>query len=162
MSDNKKPPTTAAEKVVEKTPVIRSKDDVKFIERTEQCVENVLKKTTIGALAPLGLLLVTSKLKFIGTCMIFGAGVGLGLSVKDCNNTTTGSCHTKSFIPSTSSSSSSSSTSDCKTGTCPVPKRTTTTAAPAAVAAPSTSSPSIAVVPPSVLKTDADEIAKSL
>ncbi|GAM21669.1 hypothetical protein SAMD00019534_048440 [Acytostelium subglobosum LB1] len=72
MSDN----TTAAT-----TP---NPDDLKLIHNTERCVESVLKKTTYGALAPLGLLLFTSKLKVVGTFMVFGAGIGLGMGVNDC------------------------------------------------------------------------------
>ncbi|KAF2078630.1 hypothetical protein CYY_000001 [Polysphondylium violaceum] len=74
-------------------------EDQKLINTTEKCVEAILKKTTYGLVAPLGLLLVTSRLKVIGTAMLFGGGIGLGMGISDCNRYTR--CHARSVCKKT-------------------------------------------------------------
>ncbi|EFA79320.1 hypothetical protein PPL_07738 [Heterostelium album PN500] len=61
-------------------------EDQALVFKTERCVESVMKKTTIGAVAPLGLLLFTSRLKVVGSFMLLGAGIGMGMGINQCKH----------------------------------------------------------------------------
>ncbi|KYQ92757.1 hypothetical protein DLAC_06761 [Tieghemostelium lacteum] len=77
-----------------------SEEEKNYVFKTERTVESIIKKTTIGAVVPLGLLLVTSRLKVIGTAMLFGSGVGLGMGIQESKTCTRSSLNSSACCPS--------------------------------------------------------------